>query len=192
MVEKGLSIVFHCRCIISKPPDPVVNIREKDTEKRTEHVEEGVGKVGHGGDAKDPGLGGSAGVPGDQHRGEGAPVFQCAAEHFRFQSPFFVRISEHPARDHDGNVLVRCSDVEEDAGENGGEHQRSCVTGPLDHGAGDLDQQSGRFHGAPEYHGGQDQPDGVEHTPHATAGKQFVDHTMGGVNGNVPEDGLHH
>ena len=51
----------------------------EDAHQGADEVEEAVGEVGEGGHAEDGGLGHSAGVPGDEHGGDGDGIFGGAA-----------------------------------------------------------------------------------------------------------------
>ena len=82
----------------------------------SDNIEEAVGEIGEGGYAQDPRLGSATGIPGDEHRSDRSPVLQCPAEQFRLIAPLPIGFCIHPSGYYDGNILVRCRNIEENAG----------------------------------------------------------------------------
>ena len=118
----------------------VIEVGKEDAEKRTQYVEEGIGYILHGRDAQNPRLSSSTGVPGNQYRGDGTAILQGAAEYLGFQAPLLIRVGKRSSGHNNGNVLVRCRDIEEDTGCNGGGDQRTRGVGPTNDIVGNLDQ----------------------------------------------------
>ena len=78
-----------------------------------QEVEETIGEVGQGGNTQDGALGETAGVPGNEHGGDGAAVLTGAAQQTGFVSHLGIHVFEHGTGEDDGQKLVSGGDVEE-------------------------------------------------------------------------------
>ena len=89
----------------------------QDAHERTDPVEEAEWQVGQGGDSQNGGLCHSASVPRNQYGGYCDGIFDGPAQQVAFISLFPVNVSEHISRKDDADVLVGCSQIEEQSGE---------------------------------------------------------------------------
>ena len=150
-------------------------------DQRVDQVEEAVGHVGPGRDPQRADHIGPAGVPRDQHRGQRPGVLQRTGQILGRQPPGAVGLTVHPARHHDGEVLVRAQDVHPQAGHDGGQHQPPRAAGGPQHRAGQRLQLARRLHHPAEAHGADDQRHGGEHGRQTAAGEQLVHQRVAGA-----------
>ena len=147
----------------------------EDAHQRTEEVEEAVGQIDECGYAEYGRLGHTTGVPGDEHGGDGGCVFGGAAQEARFKTLSAEGLFVHVCCQDDGDELVACGEVEEEACADGGGDEAETAVRHTDDDLGDAGNHTAGYHCGAEEHGAEDEPYCVEHSCHSACGDEFVE-----------------
>ena len=103
----------------------------------------------------------------------------------------FEGLLEHVAGQDDGDVLVGCDEIEEEAGRHGGGDESERIVHGLGEDTGDAFKEAAGRHDATKTHGAKDEPDGIHHAAHAACGHEFVEGVVAHVELSGTEEGLH-
>ena len=148
---------------------------DNDAHQRTNQVEETIGKIGESGHAQHRRLRHTAGVPGDEHGGDGGRILGGTAQQPRLVALLAVHIFIHVGIKDDRDELVARGDIEEDACADSRRHQTDTAADETDDDPRDTVDHAAGHHRSAEAHGTEDEPDGVEHARHTTGGDELVE-----------------
>ena len=119
-----------------RPQHPEAEEGEGNRQQRIQQVEEAERREGGRRDAERRRHVGAAAVPGNQRRGDGGRIADGAGKHDRRETAFLEGAAEHPAGQHDGDVLVGCKHVRREGGADQRRDQRADgaaaeISGPI-------------------------------------------------------------
>ena len=149
--------------------------RHEAAHDRADDIEEAERQIDEGRNAQDGALRHTAGGPRHEYRGYRGAIFRASTQQLGLVATCRILLLVDAGVHDDAEELVAHHEIEEHARCHGAANQRYGAVDALEEYLGDGMEHAARHHARTETHGAEDEPDGVEHTCHASGSYQLVD-----------------
>ena len=149
--------------------------RYQATHQWADDIEEAEGQIYQCRDAEHSALCHTAGSPRHEYGGDRGRIFRATAQQLWSIATCRIFLLVNGGIHDDAEELVAHHQVEQYARCHGGANERHGAVDALQENVGDGVEHVARHHARAETHGAKDEPDGIEHTCHASCGNQVVD-----------------